>query len=130
VVTPRMALKRGVIAAILVSLVVTIFLAAVNQRATRSRAQRDATRLEACRLELALAAQRGESGRSVRNLGELTDLGWTIEPDPWGLEYAAVESEDGWKVVSAGPDRILGNGDDLTCDPETLARARRSARHE
>ena len=46
----------------------------------------------------------------VKSLGE-----WSLV-DPWGTSIAYWCSDDAVNVMSAGPDRIFGTGDDLTSE--------------
>jgi general secretion pathway protein G len=47
----------------------------------------------------------------------------SLQKDPWGIdfEYQALPS-DGFKIVSAGPDRVFGNRDDIRLQNETQRR--------
>lgn len=57
-----------------------------------------------------------EQGRLPATLDELQNLGKEAQTDPWGRPYVyeVQEGQDPFRVVSSGPDGIVGNTDDVT----------------
>jgi general secretion pathway protein G len=97
----------------------------VNFSGKQERSMIQAARASIAAISTAVDMYETDTGRFPPSLGALVEndgspnwhgpyIRGGLPKDPWGTEFGFTSGEGSFKVTSAGPDRSMGTGDDIT----------------
>ncbi len=109
VLTVEKPSRRSIIIGLVsVAIVFTLFVTLMSQLDVFRTFQKARTVSKIERLKNKIDIYRVTHGRYPENLEIITN-----EKDPWGMPFIYIKTEEGFKIFSSGPDKVMGTDDDV-----------------